>query len=107
MESVPRASVLVTHVAVRDNELVAAEHPVMIVPLEAKDTVPVGVGGPAGESVVVKVTDSPGVDGLSELASKVVVSVKVVASSKTAPQPSCRFADVHSSWTTPPSSLVP
>ena len=63
MVSVPAGSVVVVHAAVRDEESVTAEQPLIVVPFEVNATVPVGVGGPAGDTVAVNVTDCPTVDG--------------------------------------------
>ena len=63
IESVPTASELVTHAAVLDVNTVTAEHPLIAVPFELNETVPVGVGGPAGVMVAVKVTDCPAIEG--------------------------------------------
>ena len=72
IESVPTESELVMHAAVLDVNTVTAEHPLMAVPFELNETVPVGVGGPAGVMVAVNVTDSPAVDGF-KLDTRVVV----------------------------------
>jgi hypothetical protein len=65
MDSVPTGKTDVVQVAVREAERVTAEHPEMAVPFDVKPTVPVGVGGPAGATVAVNVTDSPEVDGFA------------------------------------------
>src|ERR1700737_4986811 len=62
MLSVPAVSAVVVHAAVPELT-VTAEQPLMVVPFELNATVPVGVGGPAGPTVAVKVTDCPTVDG--------------------------------------------
>jgi hypothetical protein len=51
------------------------EHPLMVVPLEVKATVPVGVGGPAGDTDAVNLTASPKVEGFTLEATAVVVAV--------------------------------
>lgn len=53
------------HTAIREAVTATAEHPLMVVPFELKATVPVGVGGPEGVIVAVKVTDAPGFDGFT------------------------------------------
>jgi hypothetical protein len=58
--------------AVREEDSVIAEQPEIAVPFEVKPTVPVGVGGPAGDTVAVNTTDWPEVDG-SRLEVTVVV----------------------------------
>ncbi len=63
IESVPTARAVVVHAALRDDSTATAEQPAMAVPFELNATVPVGVGGPAGVIVAVKVTDLPAVDG--------------------------------------------
>ena len=63
IESVPTARAVVAHAAVREEVSVIAEQPLIAVPFELNETVPVGVGGPAGVIVAVKVTDLPAVDG--------------------------------------------
>jgi hypothetical protein len=40
-----------------------APQPKIVVPLEVNATVPLGVGGPLGDTVAVKVTDCPNIDG--------------------------------------------
>ena len=67
---------MVEHVAVREEERVTAEHPVMVVPFAVKATVPVGLGDPEGLTVAVKVTVSPRVEGLAEEVRAVVVTVR-------------------------------
>ncbi len=47
--------------------------PEIAVPLEVKLTVPVGMGGPAGPTVAVIVTDCPDIEGLGELVTDVVL----------------------------------
>ncbi len=59
----------------REEESGTAEQPAMVVPFAVKPTVPVGMGGPAGETVAVNVTGSPAVDGLAEELRVVVVPV--------------------------------
>ncbi len=54
---------LVVHAAVRPEVSATAEQPLIAVPFELNETVPVGVGGPVGVMVAVKVTDCPAVEG--------------------------------------------
>ena len=56
IEFVPPTSEVVAQAAVRDEDTTTAEQPEMVVPLERKATVPVGVGGPTGVIVAVSVT---------------------------------------------------
>jgi hypothetical protein len=58
---------VLVHVAVGGDteDTMTAVQPVMIVPFDLKDTVPVGFGGPTGEIVAVKVTTSPELEGFS------------------------------------------
>jgi len=56
IESVPPISEVVMQAEVRDEVTATAEQPEMVVPLERKATVPVGVGGPTGVIVAVSVT---------------------------------------------------
>src|ERR1700733_3068522 len=77
MVSVPSASDVVVHAAVRDEVTVTAEQPVTVVPFEVNATVPVGTGGPAGATVAVNFTDSPTVDGFL-LETTVVVDAALV-----------------------------
>ncbi len=72
IESVPTASKLVTHTAVRKELSTTPPHPEMAVPFELNETVPVGVGGPEGVIVAVNVTDLPAVDGF-KLDTRIVV----------------------------------
>jgi hypothetical protein len=65
MESVPTAVKLVVHAEVREAVSATAERPVIVVPFKLKATVPVGVGGPEGVTVAVKVTVAPRFDGLT------------------------------------------
>ena len=65
IDSVPTGNAAVTHIAVSEEESVAAAQPVMVIPFAVKLNMPVGIGGPAGATVAVKVTDSPTVDGFA------------------------------------------
>jgi hypothetical protein len=77
--SVPVASAVVVHDAVCD-DTATAEHPVMAVLPASNATVPVGVGGPAGLTVTVKITGWPAVDGFM-LETMVVVDAALVTTS--------------------------
>jgi hypothetical protein len=73
MLRVPTAKVEVEQVAVRvlpPPVRATAPHPVIVVPLLVKSTLPVGA---TPVTVAVNVTLAPAVDGLSELASAVVL----------------------------------
>ena len=79
----PTANAEVVHTAVRDELSITAVQPEIATAFEVKLTVPVGVGGPAGPTVAVMVTNSPDVEGLGESVTVVVldgfgVSLKTV-----------------------------
>jgi hypothetical protein len=78
--SVPTASAVVVQPAVRKEERVTAEQPVMAVVFEKKSTVPVGVGVAAGPTNAVNVTDCPEVEGFWLEVTVVVEAVRVVLS---------------------------
>lgn len=63
IDSVPIGSSVVVHCAVLEVLTATAPQPDIAEPLDLNSTVPVGVGGPAGETVAVKITDVPNVDG--------------------------------------------
>jgi hypothetical protein len=59
----------------REEDKVTAEQPLIAVPFEVKLTVPVGVGGPAGETDALNVTGFPEVEGFGLEVTAVVVGV--------------------------------
>jgi hypothetical protein len=75
MASVPTANAAVEQVAICADERLTAVQPLMAAPFEVNTTVPVGVGGPAGETVAVNVTESPTVEGFRLEIRAVVVAV--------------------------------
>jgi hypothetical protein len=79
IESIPTASEVVEQVAVSGVPILSAcvPQPVIVVPLDLKLTVPVGMPEP-GEftvTVAVKVTDAPNMEGLVPVVSATVVVV--------------------------------
>ena len=72
MESVPTTSEVVAQAAVPEELRATAMQPGMVVLPEVKVTVPVGVGGPAGAIVAVKVTVAPAAEGFGLDTSDVV-----------------------------------
>jgi hypothetical protein len=74
IENVPTGNEVVAQAAVPEEVRAIAAHPVMDLPPEVKVTVPVGVGGPAGIIVAVRVTDAPRVAGF-KLEASVVAEV--------------------------------
>ena len=65
IEFVPTGSDEVEQVAVRAEDTATAEHPLSVLPFAVNFTVPVGVGGPVGVTVMVNVTLSPVEDGFA------------------------------------------
>ena len=94
MASVPTASAEVVHTAVFELRGTALQ-PEIPVPFEVKPTVPVGAGGPEGDTVAVMVTCCPMVEGLGALVTAVMVIVGIERL-KTEPSP-----------VLPPASVVP
>ena len=72
IEDVPTGNEVVAQAAVPEEARAIATQPGMVVPLEVRVTVPVGVGGPAGIIVAVRVTDAPRVAGFKLEATAVV-----------------------------------
>jgi hypothetical protein len=82
---VPTGSEVVVQAAIFEEVTAIAAQPETVVPPEVKVTVPVGVGGPAGEIVAVRVTDAPRVAGLRLEARLVVEAAWFTTCDKAAP----------------------
>jgi len=99
--SVPTARVEVIQTAVSDEPSGTEVQPEIAVPFEVKLTSPVGIGGPAGPTVAVRVASSPTIEGLGELVTEVVGPAltlspdwKIVPLDSRVPEGRCYFARV-------------